>query len=63
LEAQELREKIILEVYCRIGSLEDYTLKSTTSGKGLFLTSFRKTRQKPINKLREKGKLNKIKKY
>ena len=38
-----------------------YALKTTASGKQLFLTSFRKTRIKFINKLRDKGKKGKIK--
>ena len=41
--------------------LYHYVLKATKSGEGLFLTSFRKTRIKQINRLRDKGRSNKIK--
>ena len=41
--------------------LYHYALKSTASGKQLFLTSFRKTRQKSIERLRKKARENKIK--
>ena len=40
--------------------LYHYALKSTTTGKQLFLTSFRKTRQKSINRLRKKAREKKI---
>ena len=41
--------------------LYHYALKSTSSGKGLFLTSFRRTRIKQVNRLREKNKQGKVK--
>ena len=41
--------------------LYHYALKSTATGKQLFLTSFRKTRQKSIERLRKKARENKIK--
>ncbi len=40
--------------------LYHYALKATATGKQLFMTSFRKTRQKSINRLRQKGKDKKI---
>ena len=39
--------------------LYHYALKATKSGKGLFLTSFRKTRMKQVDRLRMKAK-NKV---
>jgi len=41
--------------------LYHYALKTTSSGKGLFLTSFRRTRLKQVDKLRQKDKKGKIK--
>jgi len=41
--------------------LYHYALKSTVSGKGLFLTSFRKTNKISIDKIRKKSKENKVK--
>ena len=37
-----------------------YALKATKTGKAIFLTSFRKTKEKDIERLRKKGKLGKI---
>jgi hypothetical protein len=41
--------------------LYHYALKSTKSGNGLFLTSFRRTRKKQIDRLRNKARQGKIK--
>ena len=41
--------------------LYHYALKATKSGKGLFLTSFRKTNKISIDKIRKKAKENKVK--
>ncbi|WP_281950268.1 hypothetical protein [Nitrosophilus kaiyonis] len=38
-----------------------YALKATKTGKAIFLTSFRKTKEKDIERLRRKGRKNKIK--
>ena len=37
-----------------------YALKATKSGKAIFLTSFRKTKKKDIERLRKKGKSGRI---
>jgi len=42
-------------------ALYHYALKSTTTGKQLFLTSFRKTNKISIDKIRKKNKQGKVK--
>jgi hypothetical protein len=37
-----------------------YSLKGTKTGKAVFLTSFRKTKIKDVNRLRKKGRKGKI---
>ena len=41
--------------------LYHYALKSTKSGKGLFLTSFRRTNEISVEKIRKKKKTGKVK--
>jgi hypothetical protein len=43
------------------GKLYHYALKSTRTGKAVFLTSFRRTRLKQVNRLRNKHKQGSIK--
>ena len=61
LIAQDGEKTVAIVLNKNNNQLYHYALKSTKSGEALFLTSFRKTNNISINKIRKKSKKGKVK--